>query len=80
MYKLGKLTLQDMNIAVPKSDLDRINADSIPVPSTHDQYITGLSVFHQLHCLKRLRQYTWPEYYHANQTEEGDAAESVACG
>ncbi|KAL1988312.1 hypothetical protein VTN96DRAFT_9995 [Rasamsonia emersonii] len=59
-----------MNIAVPKSDLDRINADSIPVPGSQDQYIAGLSVFHELYCLKHLRQYTWPEHYHANQTAE----------
>ncbi|KAH8821356.1 hypothetical protein F5884DRAFT_827610 [Xylogone sp. PMI_703] len=61
--------LQYMNIAVPKSDLDKIGADSIGVPGT-DKYIAGLSVYHELHCLKRLRQYTWQEYYHPNTTDE----------
>jgi hypothetical protein len=41
-----------MNIAVPKSDLDKIGANSIAVPGT-DQYIAGLGVYHELHCLVR---------------------------
>lgn len=40
-----------MNIAVPKSDLDKIGASSIAVPNTEDEYVAGLSVFHELHCL-----------------------------
>ncbi len=76
---------EDMNIAISKSDLDKIGAESIKVPNRDDQYIAGLGVYHELHCLvstashswvlmlieqKRLRQYTWKEYYHSNATEE----------
>jgi hypothetical protein len=41
----------DMNIAVPGSDLEKIGAESIKVPGQPDQYIAGLGVFHELHCL-----------------------------
>ncbi|KAI9752324.1 MAG: hypothetical protein M4579_005667 [Chaenotheca gracillima] len=62
--------LDNMNIALPKSDLDRIGATSIPLPGDQNMFIAGLGVFHELHCLKRLRQYTWPEYYFPNLTTE----------
>ncbi|KAI0394338.1 hypothetical protein F5Y17DRAFT_428020 [Xylariaceae sp. FL0594] len=59
-----------MNIAVHKSDLRRVGSHSIPIPGTEDMYFAGLSVFHELHCLKRLRQYTWADHYFPNLTEE----------
>ncbi|KAF4628749.1 hypothetical protein G7Y89_g9408 [Cudoniella acicularis] len=62
--------LSYMNIAVSGSDLDRIGASSIPIPDQEGQYVAGLNVFHELHCLKRIRQYTWADYYHPNATEE----------
>jgi hypothetical protein len=40
-----------MNIAVPASDLKKINAESIPIPGEPGMYIAGLSVYHELHCL-----------------------------
>lgn len=43
--------LENMNIAVSKSDLDRLGASSIAVPDTEDEYVAGLSLFHELHCL-----------------------------
>jgi hypothetical protein len=75
-----------MNIAVPHSDLEKVGAESIKVPDQQNQYIAGLGVFHELHCLvslidtftfagatnhgsqKRLRQYTWLDYYYPNMT------------
>ncbi|KAK0613276.1 hypothetical protein B0T14DRAFT_556935 [Immersiella caudata] len=59
--------LDNMNIAVPKSDLDKIGSTSIRIPNT-STYFAGLGVFHELHCLKRLRQYTWKEHYFPNIT------------
>ena len=43
-----------MNIAVPTSDLDKIQASSLQVPDEPGMSIAGLSVFHELHCLVRL--------------------------
>lgn len=40
-----------MNIAVSKDDLDKIGADSIKIPGEENQYIAGLGVYHELHCL-----------------------------
>ncbi|KAJ4297957.1 hypothetical protein N0V90_005856 [Kalmusia sp. IMI 367209] len=62
--------LGNMNIAVPASDLQKINTKSIQVPGEPGMYIAGLSVYHELHCLKRLRQHTWIDVYFPNQTAE----------
>jgi len=40
-----------MNIAVPKSDLERVGSRSIPIPDTNGLYFAGLGVFHELHCI-----------------------------
>lgn len=53
-----------MNIAVPASDLDRIQASSIAVPDEPGMYVAGLSVFHELHCLVR-----YPSQYMRPWTE-----------
>jgi hypothetical protein len=42
---------QDMNIAVPASDLDKIHTRSVGVPGEPGMYVAGLSVYHELHCL-----------------------------
>lgn len=47
----------DMNIAVSKSDLDKIGADSIKVPGEEGEYIAGLGVYHELHCLVSTASY-----------------------
>jgi len=43
-----------MNIAVPKSDIERIGSTSIPIPDMEGMYFAGLSVFHELHCIVSL--------------------------
>jgi hypothetical protein len=60
-----------MNIAVPKTDLSRVGSTSIRIPET-DMYFAGLGVFHELHCLKRLRQYTWKEHYFPDISENDE--------
>lgn len=45
----------DMNIIVPASDLKKIKTASIGVPGEPGDYIAGLSVYHELHCLVSLR-------------------------
>ncbi|KAI0188739.1 hypothetical protein EV127DRAFT_512740 [Xylaria flabelliformis] len=62
--------LHNMNVAVHKSDLARIDTHSIPIPGMKDMYFAGLSVFHELHCIKRLRQYTWLDHYFPDLNEE----------
>lgn len=72
--------LQNMNIAVPASDLERVGTSSIAVPGEPGKYIAGLSVFHELHCLKRLRQYIWKDQYFFNQTTEDDRLHRLHTG
>ncbi|KAF4624107.1 hypothetical protein G7Y89_g14064 [Cudoniella acicularis] len=58
------------NVRVSGDDLRRINKTSIPVPGEEDSYWAALSMMHELHCVKRLRQFIYQEYYFATLTEE----------
>lgn len=40
-------------IKIPKSDAERLPNKTLPIPGEDDGYITGLEVYHQLHCLVR---------------------------
>ncbi|KAE9980783.1 hypothetical protein EG328_012031 [Venturia inaequalis] len=59
-----------MNIIVPATDLEKIGTTSIPIPGQSGNYIAGLSVYHELHCLKRIQRYIWLDHYFPNQTAE----------
>ncbi|KAI0893054.1 hypothetical protein F4806DRAFT_220695 [Annulohypoxylon nitens] len=65
-----KELLQYSNIRVTGEDLRKINKTSIPMPGEEDSYWVELSVVHELHCIKRLRQYWFSDYYFPNITEE----------
>ncbi|PQE26198.1 Tat pathway signal sequence protein [Rutstroemia sp. NJR-2017a BBW] len=41
----------------------------VKVPGS-DKYIGTLNVFHELHCIKRLYSYSYPEVYWADLTEK----------
>ncbi|KAJ5951160.1 uncharacterized protein N7479_009573 [Penicillium vulpinum] len=62
--------LQYSNIWVTGEELSKINKTSIPVPDEEDKYWVELSVVHELHCIKRLRQYIHSDYYFANISAE----------
>lgn len=51
------------NIRVTAEDLRKINKTSVQLSDGSGLYWSGLNVHHQLHCLKLLRQATYPEYY-----------------
>ncbi|KAI0886730.1 uncharacterized protein GGS22DRAFT_199093 [Annulohypoxylon maeteangense] len=65
-----KELLQYSNIRVSGEDLRKVNKTSIPMPGENDSYWVELSVVHELHCIKRLRQYWFNDYYFPNITEE----------
>ena len=46
---------------------------TLPIPGEEDAYITGLEVYHQLHCLDLLRKQLYPDRYGADRgmTPEG---------
>lgn len=38
-------------IKIPKVDAERLPNRTLPIPGEDDGFITGLEVYHQLHCL-----------------------------
>ncbi|KAE8343523.1 hypothetical protein BDV24DRAFT_161566 [Aspergillus arachidicola] len=55
------LLLSGLNIDLKGSDAN-LDGRTIQWPDS-DRYFTGLEVFHSLHCLNRLRQAMYPNYY-----------------
>ncbi|KAI0432183.1 hypothetical protein F5Y09DRAFT_354186 [Xylaria sp. FL1042] len=58
------------HVRVSGEDLRRVNKTSIPLPGEKDTYWGILGVIHELHCLKRIRQYMYKDYYFPNLTAE----------
>ncbi|KAL2014511.1 hypothetical protein VTN00DRAFT_2036 [Thermoascus crustaceus] len=68
--KAWKELLQYSNVWVSGEELRKINKTSIPIPGEEDKYWVELSVVHELHCIKRLRQFWHQDYYFANISAE----------
>lgn len=66
--------LQNDNIRVPKDYLDARNLTSVYTKDGSDA-IASLSVYHSLHCLKKVKKMLYKEYYHALKSEEAMARE-----
>ncbi|TVY82612.1 Cyclochlorotine biosynthesis protein R [Lachnellula suecica] len=60
---LAKTTLR-----VSHSELQLSNQASVELPE--GGYMAWLGVYHQLHCIKMLRQWNYREHYHPNITED----------
>ncbi|KAH7075836.1 hypothetical protein BKA63DRAFT_565888 [Paraphoma chrysanthemicola] len=56
--------LQNTNIRITKDEFDRLDRKGIPLPD--GGYLGALNVYHELHCVKRLHQYMYPDYYFPN--------------
>jgi len=52
---------EDNNIRVEKADLDTLGLDSVQLAD--GGYIAQLGVFHELHCLKKVRHWIFRDYY-----------------
>ncbi|KAI8627285.1 hypothetical protein F5Y19DRAFT_442345 [Xylariaceae sp. FL1651] len=66
--------LQNDNIRVPKDYLDKRNLSSIYTKDGREG-IASLSVFHSLHCLKKVKRMLFKEYYHSDKSVEAMARE-----
>ena len=55
--------VKNSNIRVTADELRRINRTSVQLSDGSGEYMAELNVYHQLHCLKVLRQALDPEYY-----------------
>jgi len=58
--------MTNMSIRVTKEELDAHGQTSVALPG--GGYLAWLGVFHELHCVKMLRQWSYREHYHPNIT------------
>ncbi|KAI9736472.1 MAG: hypothetical protein M1818_006206 [Claussenomyces sp. TS43310] len=72
--------LQHMNNSGVAGDtIDRIGKSRIAVKYPEEQggkYDVGIEVFHHMHCLNIIRQYTYREYYNHTATRPGSFTDS----
>ncbi|KAF7945540.1 hypothetical protein EAE96_010307 [Botrytis aclada] len=61
--------LSNVSIRVTGSELEASNQSSVELPEGGG-YMAWLGVYHELHCIKMLRQWNYREYYHPNVTEK----------
>ncbi|KAI1262686.1 hypothetical protein F5Y18DRAFT_396998 [Xylariaceae sp. FL1019] len=66
--------LQNDNIRVPRDYLEERHLNSV---YTRDgsEGIASLSVYHSLHCLKKVKKMLFKEYYHSDKSDEAMARE-----
>jgi len=60
--------LSGMNIKVSEEYLTPYNATSVPLVG--GGYVAQLGMYHELHCLKRIRHWLYKEHYLPNATEK----------
>ncbi|KAJ4470468.1 hypothetical protein J3R30DRAFT_3808153 [Lentinula aciculospora] len=48
---------------VPREEAKKLTDKTVPIPGDESNYIVGLEVFHQLHCLDSIRKSLRPDYY-----------------
>ncbi|KAF4627068.1 hypothetical protein G7Y89_g11085 [Cudoniella acicularis] len=56
--------LVNTNVRVTADDLKKMNRNSVQLSDGSGEYMAGLDVHHQLHCLKMVYRALHPEYYH----------------
>lgn len=59
----------NMSLRVSAEELARHSQTSVSLPD--GGYLAWLGVYHNLHCVKVLRQVNYREYYHPNLTKQG---------
>ncbi|KAK7182248.1 hypothetical protein PSPO01_11721 [Paraphaeosphaeria sporulosa] len=60
--------LEPTTIRVTPGELNRSNQTSVPLPG--GGYMAWLGVFHELHCIKMVRQWVYRDHYYPNITED----------
>ncbi|KAI9685578.1 MAG: hypothetical protein M1822_004436 [Bathelium mastoideum] len=56
---------EDANFQIDGSDLERLNLTSVPL--SDGGYVAQLGVYHELHCIKKIWQWVFKEYYVLNR-------------
>ncbi|KAI0480020.1 hypothetical protein F4859DRAFT_478156 [Xylaria cf. heliscus] len=67
--------LQNDNIRVPKNYLEELNLTTI-YTLDGSEGIVSLSVYHSLHCLKKVKRMVFKEHYHTGKSDEAMAREA----
>ncbi|KAL9532558.1 UstYa family oxidase, partial [Sphaerulina musiva] len=48
---------------IPQSEARNLYDSTVPIWNMTGEYMIGVEVFHQLHCLDTIRKAAWPERY-----------------
>ncbi|OKL63821.1 hypothetical protein UA08_01095 [Talaromyces atroroseus] len=64
-------------VTVNKSLAAKLPDETIEVPGLDGQYVLGLGVFHQLHCLNMMRKSMYPERYGGTEGMSMENAEMI---
>ncbi|KAI1909231.1 hypothetical protein LOZ12_005688 [Ophidiomyces ophidiicola] len=62
-------------LLVTTEELKKIRKTSVEVPSRPGHHLAKLAVFHQLHCLDKIRRYVHNDHY--NMTDEGQSVSII---
>lgn len=71
--------LQNANIRVSEKTLRKVNGSSIAF-ADGDGYYAQLSMFHELHCLKRIRHFIHKDYYNPDQSDDARRLDALHTG
>ena len=63
------ILFSNMSLRVSASELSQHSQSSVALPE--GGYLAWLGVYHELHCMKVLRQINYREYYHPNLSAQG---------
>jgi len=56
-------SVDGVRLHVPEHQARLLPNHTVKIPGMKDEYIIGLDVFHQLHCLNLFRKLIYPERY-----------------
>ncbi|KAL9095396.1 MAG: hypothetical protein Q9165_002267 [Trypethelium subeluteriae] len=68
------------SFAVSDDDLGKLNMTSIPIQDGTGRNLAQLGVFHDLHCMKRIRQWAHRDSYFPNMSEAEYKAQTSHAG
>ncbi|KAK7938130.1 uncharacterized protein PG986_014998 [Apiospora aurea] len=71
--------VKPMTIKITAQELENLGESSIAMKDGSG-YIAELAVFHELHCIKRIRRHLGLHYYYGNMTQDEEIRESQHIG
>ena len=65
----GLIRLIDQNIRLSKSELGERGEEECIIELPDGGYYAAMTVYHALHCVKRLHHFIYLDHYHPNLTD-----------